>query len=77
VRYSHVCFSRFYEPGARLAIARPTTPSKPNAPMSDRSGAGVRARVMIPSRVDAEPTATRHQELQTTCQMSPPDSGCS
>jgi len=27
VRYSHVYFSRFYEPGARLAFARPTTPS--------------------------------------------------
>src|SRR5579859_1553288 len=32
VRYSHVYFSRFYEPGARLAFARPTTPSKPVRP---------------------------------------------
>ena len=32
VRYSHVYFSRFYEPGARLAFARPTTPSKPIRP---------------------------------------------
>ena len=32
MRYSHVYFSRFYEPGARLAFARPTTPSKPVRP---------------------------------------------
>jgi len=32
VLYSHVYFSRFYEPGARLAFARPTTPSKPIRP---------------------------------------------
>lgn len=32
VRYSHVYFSRFYEPGARLAFAQPTTPSKPIRP---------------------------------------------
>src|SRR5665213_19182 len=32
VRYSHVYFSRFYEPGARLAFAQPTTPSKPVRP---------------------------------------------
>ncbi len=32
VHSSHLCFSRFYEPGARLAITQTTTPSKPYAP---------------------------------------------
>jgi GTP-binding protein HflX len=32
--YPHLYFSRFYEPGARLAITKSTTPSKPYAPMA-------------------------------------------
>jgi hypothetical protein len=53
VRYSHVYFSRFYEPGARLAFARPTTPSKPvrphgNAAVRDqRASQAYRVRIAI------------------------------
>ena len=43
--YLHLFFSRFYEPGARPAVPRPTTQSKPNAPkercrFSDRTPTG-------------------------------------
>src|SRR5579862_6588899 len=50
VRYSHVYFSRFYEPGARLAFARPTTPSKPVRPHGNAAVRDQRAVRIIPLR---------------------------
>lgn len=50
VRYSHVYFSRFYEPGARLAFARPTTPSKPVRPHGNAAVRDQRARMIIARR---------------------------
>src|SRR5580704_18660237 len=54
VRYSHVYFSRFYEPGARLAFARPTTPSKPVRPHGNAAVRDQRARRSY--RVDPQAT---------------------
>src|SRR5580658_7815370 len=51
VRYSHVYFSRFYEPGARLAFARPTTPSKPVRPHGNAAVRDQRASLIIPRRM--------------------------
>ena len=48
VRYSHVYFSRFYEPGAQLAFAQPTTPSKPVRP-HERSCPRSACLVIIPA----------------------------
>jgi len=55
VRYSHVFLSRFYEPGARLAIARPTTPSKPIRPQeSARVSLSASCLNMIPMQTPGQ-----------------------
>ena len=62
VRYSHVYFSRFYEPGARLAFARPTTPSKPIRPQGSSDPRSACTSMIHRRRDGRHRRSRRHRE---------------